>query len=203
MAGSLDRAACFISASLDLLETSLFSRVRGGSNIIKGTVKIFSEDKNEYNNVGMTMMIPNLNRTNIVLDEDYSFQIKSLILGLVNFVGDADGNIIRNNLASIVSEANQAENHSKAKSVQELGSASDLSTSESIEDSVGSGDVGSEGEDVGSEGENLKHKNVWQKSVGSGRGWTTMEGEDVRWERRTDWNRRERTLDRRGRGVTK
>ena len=147
MAGSLDRAACFISASLDLLETSLFSRVRGGSNIIKGTVKIFSEDKNEYNNVGMTMMIPNLNRTNIVLDEDYSFQIKSLILGLVNFVGDADGNIIRNNLASIVSEANQAENSSKAKSVQELGSASDLSTSESIEDSVGSGDVGSEGED--------------------------------------------------------
>ena len=42
----------------------------------------------------MTMMIPNLNRTNIVLDEDDSFQIKSLILGLVNFVGHADGNII-------------------------------------------------------------------------------------------------------------
>ena len=106
MARSLDRAACFISASLDLLETSLFSRVRGGSNIIKGTVKIFSEDKNEYNNVGMTMMIPNLNRTNIVLDEDNSFQSKSLILGLVNFVGDADGNIIRNNLAHNVSETN-------------------------------------------------------------------------------------------------
>jgi hypothetical protein len=51
-----------------------------------------------------------LNRTNIVLDEDNSFQIKSPILGLVNFVGDADGNIIRNNLARNVSETNQVEN---------------------------------------------------------------------------------------------
>ena len=42
---------------------------------------------------------------------------------------------------------------SQAKTVEELGSASDLSTSESLENSVGSGDVGSEGEDVGSEGE--------------------------------------------------
>ena len=124
-----------------------------GSNIIKGTVKIFSEDENEYNNVGMTMMISNLNRTNIVLDEDNSFQIKSPILGLVNFVGDADGNIIRNNLARNFSEANQVENSSQAKTVEELGSASDLSTSESLENSVGSGDVGSEGEDFGSEGE--------------------------------------------------
>ena len=102
-----------------------------GSNIIKGTVKIFSEDENEYNNVGMTMMISNFNRTNILL-EDNSFQIKSPILGLVNFVGDADGNIIRNNLARNVSEANQVENSSQAKTVEELGSASDLSTSESI-----------------------------------------------------------------------
>ena len=66
------------------------------------------------------MMIPNLNRTNIVLDEDNSFQIKSLILGLVNFVGDADGNIIRNNLASIVSEANQAENTQRPKAFRNL-----------------------------------------------------------------------------------
>ena len=56
-----------------------------GSNIIKGTVKIFSENKNEY--VGMTIMISNLNRTSIVFDEDNSFQIRSPILGLVNFVG--------------------------------------------------------------------------------------------------------------------
>ena len=47
-----------------------------------------------------------------MLDEDNSFQIKSPILGLVNFVGDADGNIIRNNLALNVSEANQLENSS-------------------------------------------------------------------------------------------
>ena len=88
-----------------------------------------------------------------MLDDDNSFQIKSPILGLVNFVGDADGNIIRNNLARNFSEANQVENSSQAKTVEELGSASDLSTSESLENSVGSGDVGSEGEDVGSEGE--------------------------------------------------
>jgi len=123
-----------------------------GSNIIKGTVKIFSEDKNEYNNVGMTIMISNLNRTNIVLDKDNSFQIKSPILGLVNFVGDADGNIIMNNLARNVSEMNQVENISQTKSVEELGSASDLPTSESVANNVVSGDVGSEGGDVGSEG---------------------------------------------------
>ena len=44
-------------------------------------------------------MISNLNRTNIVFDKDNSFQIKSPILGLVHFVGNADGNIIRNNVA--------------------------------------------------------------------------------------------------------
>ena len=51
-------------------------------------------------------MISNLNRTNIVLDKDNSIQIKSPILRLVNFVGDADGNNIRNNLAHNVSETN-------------------------------------------------------------------------------------------------
>src|SRR6185312_11756716 len=70
-----------------------------GSNMLKGTVKIFSENKNEYNNVGMTIMISNLNSTSIVIDEDNSFQIKNPILGLVNFVVDADGNIIRDNFA--------------------------------------------------------------------------------------------------------
>ena len=123
------------------------------SNIIKGTVKIFSEDKNEYNNVGITITISNLNRTNIVFDKDNSFQIKSPILGLVNFVGDADGNIIRNNLARNVSETNQVENISQTKSDEEMGSASDLPTSESVENNGVSGDVGSEGGDVGSEGD--------------------------------------------------
>jgi hypothetical protein len=123
-----------------------------GSNIIKGTVKIFSEDKNEYNNVGITITISNLNRTNIVLDKDNSFQIKSPIMGLVHFVGDADGNIIRNNLARNVSETNQVENISQTKSDEELGTASDLPTSESVANNGVSGDVGSEGGDVGSEG---------------------------------------------------
>ena len=123
-----------------------------GSNIIKGTVKIFSEDKNEYNYVGITIMISNLNRTNIVLDKDNSFQIKSPILGLVHLVGDADGNIIMNNLACNVSETNQVENISQTKSDEEMGSASDLPTSESVANNVVSGDVGSEGGDVGSEG---------------------------------------------------
>jgi hypothetical protein len=126
-----------------------------GSNIIKGTVKIFSEDKNEYNNVDMTIMISNLTRTNIVLDKDNSFQIKSPILGLVNFVGNADGNIIMNNLARNVSETNQVENISQTKSVEELGSGSDLPTSESVANNVVSGDVGSEGDDVGSEGDDV------------------------------------------------
>jgi hypothetical protein len=120
-----------------------------GSNIIKGTVKIFSEDKNEYNNVDITIMISNWNRTNIVLDKDNSFQIKSPILGLVNFVGDADGNIIMNNLARNVSETNQVENISQTKSDEEMGSASDLPTSESVANNVVSGDVGSEGDDEG------------------------------------------------------
>jgi len=93
-----------------------------------------------------------LNRTNIVLDKDNSFQIKSPILGLVNFVGDADGNIIMNNLARNVSEMNQVENISQTKSDEEMGSASDLPTSESVENNGVSGDVGSEGGDVGSEG---------------------------------------------------
>ncbi|MGA7009536.1 MAG: hypothetical protein WB612_07335, partial [Nitrososphaeraceae archaeon] len=123
-----------------------------GSNIIKGTVKIFSKDKNEYSNVGMTIMISNLNRTNIVLDKDNSFQIKSPILGLVHFVGDADGNIIRNNLALNVSETNQVENISQTKSVEELGSASDLPTSGRVVNNGVSGDIGSEGGDIGSEG---------------------------------------------------
>jgi hypothetical protein len=123
-----------------------------GSNIIKGTVKIFSEDKNEYNNVGITIMISNLNRTNIVLDKDNGIQIKSPILGLVHFVGDADGNIIRNNLARNVSETNQVENISQTKSDEELGTASDLPTPESVANNGVSGDVGSEGGDVGSEG---------------------------------------------------
>ena len=61
---------------------------------------------NEYNNVSITIMISNLNRTNILLDKDNSIQIKSPILRLVNFVGDADGNNIRNNLAHNVSETN-------------------------------------------------------------------------------------------------
>jgi len=124
-----------------------------GSNIIKGTVKIFSEDKNEYNNVGITIMVSNLNRTNIVVDKDNSFQIKSPILGLVHLVGDADGNIIMNNLARNVSETNQVENISQTKSDEEMGSASDLPTSESVANNVVSGDVGSEGDDVGSEGD--------------------------------------------------
>ena len=122
-----------------------------GSNIIKGTVKIFSENKNEY--VGMTIMISNLNRTSIVFDEDNIFQIRSPILGLVNFVGDADGNIIRNNLALNVSETNQVENISQTKNVEELGSASNLPTSESVANNGMSGDLGSEGDDVGSEGD--------------------------------------------------
>ena len=74
-------------------------------------------------------------------------------MGLVNFVGDADGNIIRNNLVRNVSETNQVENFSQTKSVEELGSASDLPTSESVANNVVSGDVGSEGGDVGSEGD--------------------------------------------------
>ncbi len=123
-----------------------------GSNIIKGTVKIFTGDKTERNNVGITIMISNLNRTNIVLDKDNGFQIKSPILGLVNFVGDANGKIISNNLSHNVSETNQVENISQVKSVEELGSASSLQTSGSEENSVASGDVGSEGGDVGSEG---------------------------------------------------
>jgi hypothetical protein len=123
-----------------------------GSNMIKGTVSIFSEDKNEYDNVGMTLMITNLNRTNIAFDKDNSFKIKSPILGLVNFIGDANGNIFRNNLARNDSETNQVENISQAKSVDELGSASDLQTSGSVDNSVALGDVGSEGGDVGSEG---------------------------------------------------
>jgi len=126
-----------------------------GSNIIKGTVKIFSENKNEYNNVGMTIMIANLNRTSIVFDGDNSFQIKSPILGLVNFVGDADGNIIRNNLALNVSETNQVENISQTKNVEELGSASNLPTSDSVANNGMSGDLGSEGDDVGSEGDDV------------------------------------------------
>ena len=80
-----------------------------------------------------------------MLDKDNSFQIKSPILGLVNFVGDADGNIIRNNLARNVSETNQAENISQTKSDEEMGSASDLPTSEIVANNVVSGDVGSEG----------------------------------------------------------
>jgi hypothetical protein len=140
-----------------------------GSNIIKGTVKIFSEDRNEYNNVGITIMISNLNRTNIVLDKDNSFQIKSPILGLVHFVGDADGNIIRNNLAHNISETNQVENISQTKSGEEMGSASDLPTSESVENNGVSGDVGSEGGDVGSEG----------GDVGSEGGDVGSEGGDV------------------------
>ena len=55
-------------------------------------------------------------------------------------------------IARNVSETNQVENISQSKSVEELGSASDLPTSESVENSVASGDVGSEGGDVGSEG---------------------------------------------------
>jgi hypothetical protein len=70
-----------------------------GTFYANGTIISMHENKNEYNNVGITIMISNLNRTNIVLDKDNSFQIKSPILGLVNFVGDADGNIIMNNLA--------------------------------------------------------------------------------------------------------
>ena len=87
-----------------------------------------------------------------MLDKDNSFQIKSPILGLVHFVGDADGNIIRNNLALNVSETNQVENISQTKSVEELGSASDLPTSERVVNNGVSGDIGSEGGDVGSEG---------------------------------------------------
>jgi hypothetical protein len=139
-----------------------------GSNIIKGTVKIFSEDKNEYNNVGITITISNLNRTNIVLDKDNSFQIKSPIMGLVHFVGDADGNIIRNNLARNVSETNQVENISQTKSDEELGTASDLPTPESVANNGVSGDVGSEGGDVGSEG----------GDVGSQGGDVGSEGDD-------------------------
>ena len=139
-----------------------------GSNIIKGTVKIFSKDKNEYSNVGMTIMISNLNRTNIVLDKDNSFQIKSPILGLVHFVGDADGNIIRNNLALNVSETNQVENISQTKSVEELGSASDLPTSGRVVNNGVSGDIGSEGGDIGSEG----------GDVGSEGGDVGSEGDD-------------------------
>ena len=94
-------------------------------------------------------MISNLNRTNIVLDKDDGIQIKSPILRLVNFVGDADGNIIRNNLAHNISETNQVENISQTKSGEEMGSASDLPTSENVKNSLASGDVGSEGGDEG------------------------------------------------------
>jgi len=146
-----------------------------GSNIIKGTVKIFSEDKNEYNNVGITIMISNLNRTNIVLDKDNSFQIKSPILGLVHLVGDADGNIIMNNLARNVSETNQVENISQTKSDEEMGSASDLPTSESVANNVVSGDVGSEGGDVGSEGDDVGSEGG---DVGSEGGDVGSEGDD-------------------------
>ena len=73
-------------------------------------------------------------------------------MGLVHLVGDADGNIIMNNLARNVSETNQVENISQTKSGEEMGSASDLPTSESVENNGVSGDVGSEGGDVGSEG---------------------------------------------------
>jgi predicted xylose isomerase-like sugar epimerase len=81
------------------------------------------------------------------------FKSKVQFLGLVHFVGDADGNIIRNNLALNVSETNQVENISQTKSVEEMGSASDLPTSESVANNGVSGDVGSEGGDVGSEGD--------------------------------------------------
>jgi hypothetical protein len=145
------------------------------SNIIKGTVKIFSEDKNEYNNVGITITISNLNRTNIVLDKDNSFQIKSPIMGLVHFVGDADGNIIRNNFARNVSETNQVENISQTKSDEELGTASDLPTPESVANNGVSGDVGSEGGDVGSEGGDVGSEGG---DVGSEGGDVGSEGDD-------------------------
>lgn len=89
-------------------------------------------------------MMSNLNRTNIVLDKDNGFQMKSPILGLVNFVVDSSGNMIRNNLARNVSEINQVENISKTKSIQELGSAPHLQTLKSTENSVASSDVGSD-----------------------------------------------------------
>jgi hypothetical protein len=89
-------------------------------------------------------MISNLNRTYIVLDKDNGFQIKSPILGLVNFVVYSSGNMIRNNLARNVSKTNQVENISKTKSIQELGSAPYLQTLKSTENSVASSDVGSD-----------------------------------------------------------
>jgi len=60
-------------------------------------------------------MMSNLNRTNIVLDKDNGFQMKSPILGVVNFVVNGNGNIIISNLARNISETNQVENISGQK----------------------------------------------------------------------------------------
>jgi hypothetical protein len=94
-------------------------------------------------------MISNLNRTNIVFDKDNSFQIKSPILGLVHFVGNADGNIIRNNVARTYLKRIKLKIFHRQKAMRKWVVLQIYQRQKSVANNGVSGDVGSEEDDEG------------------------------------------------------
>jgi hypothetical protein len=72
-----------------------------GTDIIKGIANVSSEDKVIESNIGLTIMIIDLNKTNLIFDDSNKLEIKSPISGSVDSLLDSRGDIIEMDSANV------------------------------------------------------------------------------------------------------
>lgn len=106
-----------------------------GTDIIKGIANVSTGDKLIEPNIGLAIMIIDLNKTNLIFDEGNKLEIKSPIAGSIDSILDSRGEIIEIDSANVTSVRN-----SPAADVEEgtlqLGDATSLEGSNPDDDRI-------------------------------------------------------------------
>ena len=127
-----------------------------GTDIIKGIANVSTGDKVIEQNIGLAIMIIDLNKTNLIFDDSNKLEIKSPISGSVDSIVDSSGEIIEMDSANVTSVRNSPATDDQDGNLQ-LGDATSLKGSNPDDDRILSsnpqyaGDDGSgSGDDDGS-----------------------------------------------------
>jgi hypothetical protein len=133
-----------------------------GSHIISGIIDILRDGKLIQDNIGVTVIISNLNQINIILDSPKA-GFKNPIVGQIKSVKDENGNNIGVNMTNDESQINSDISSNSDQSIQAgnnldqniVSGYDHKSSGDSLGQQDGGSDVGAGGSDVGAGGSDV------------------------------------------------
>jgi hypothetical protein len=146
--------SCLVNRTIDGFKPSIEKYIQLGSrgtDIIKGIANVSSGDKVIGSNIGLTIMIIDLNKTNLIFDDSNKLEIKSPISGSVDSILDSRGEIIEMDSANVTSVRNSPGADDQHGTLQ-LGDATSLEGSIPDDDRIVSSNPQYAGEDGSDQG---------------------------------------------------